>query len=217
MRIVIAGGGQLGRQVLSDMSEAGGHELVVIDPDQSTVGSLSDDFDALVLHGDATDPEMLRDAQIDKADAVVATTGSDALNTVVAMLAHRAKVNRIVVRLQSNALRGALEEIGVSEVVAPTMAAAARVEAALHGDPRIDVAEAVQGHLQFAEVTCGPATDARTIGDLDLPDGAMVVAVVRGDDATIGKRDVTLREGDAVILVTESEQALAAAHKAIQR
>lgn len=216
MRIVIAGGGDLGRQVALDMSEAGHNEIVIIDTDEATASDLAENLDALVLHGDATDPEMLAKAEIGHADALVVTTGSDATNTVIAMLGHRSEVERIIVKLRANALRGALEEIGVSEVVAPTMAAAARIEAALHGDPRLNLNELVQGQLQMAEVTASEKTDGRDLGDLDLPEGAVPVAVVRGSEASLARRDYRLAEGDAVLVVTESNEALDGCRRAIE-
>lgn len=216
MRIVIAGGGDLGRQIARDLSEAGGNEVIILDSDESVAGELADDFDALVLHGDATDPKILKKAELDQADALVITTGSDATNTVIAMLGHRGGVEKIIVKLRSNALRGALEEIGVSDVVAPTMAAAARVEAALHDDSRLDLNEMVQGQLQLGQVTAGSHAEGQTLEELGLPEAAVVVAVVRDGEAALGRPDYCLAEGDAVVVVAESEDAFGRCRGAIE-
>lgn len=215
MRLLLVGGGQLGRQFLRDVSEAGGHEIVVVDADRDTAEALADEYDALVLHGDATDPGMLEEARIGEADALVVATGSDATNIVIAMLGRRAEVERIIVRLEANALRGALQEIGVTEIVAPTMAAAARMEAALHGESRFDLEEVVQGRLQLEEVTAGPGVDGRRVRDLEVPDSALLVTVVRGSEASLARGDVRLAEGDVVVVVAESEDALDTCRKAL--
>lgn len=208
MRVIVAGAGALGLQLLRDLSETGEHEIVVVEIDEGRAEELADDSDALVIHGDAADPEILEKAQIDAADALVAVTGSDPINTVLAMLAHRKEVERIVVKLTSNSLRGALEEIGVTDIVAPTMAAAARIEAALHGAAENDLSQIVQGHLQIAEISVGPASHGRTIDDVTIPTGALLVAVVHGDDASLPRPDTRLEEGDVVVAIAESEQAL---------
>lgn len=208
MRVIVAGAGALGLQLLHDLSETGEHEIVVVEIDEGRAEDLADDFDALVIHGDAADPEILEKAQIDAADALVAVTGSDPINTVLAMLAHRKEVERIVVKLTSNSLRGALEEIGVTDIVAPTMAAAARIEAALHGAEENDLSQIVQGHLQIAEISVGPDSHGRTIDDVKIPTGALLVAVVHGDDASLPRPDTRLEEGDVVVAIAESEQAL---------
>lgn len=216
MRIVIGGAGAVGRQVLRDLSEAGGHEIVVVESDEEVAEGVADEFDALVLHGDATDPAVLEKAQIRQARALLALTGSDPINTVIAMLGHRFDVERIVVRLRSNALRGALEEIGVTDIVAPTMAAAARVEAALHGAAQAPLSEIVQGRLQIGEFTAGPHVAGESLGDLRMPDAAMVIAVVTGAEASLPRPDDSLEEGQVVVVIAETEDALDACRNTIE-
>lgn len=208
MRVIIAGAGDLGLQLLRDLSESKEHEVVVVEVDEQRAEHLADEYDALVIAGDAADPGILEKAQIGQADALVAVTGSDPINTVVAMLGHRFEVERIVVKLTSNALRGALDEIGVSDVVAPTMAAASRIEAALHGDEDDDLRDLIPGRLAIAEITVGHRNDGKTIGALDLPDDALLVAVVHGDDSSLARSDTELEEGDVVVAVAESEEGL---------
>lgn len=215
MRIVICGAGAIGRQVLKDLDEAGGHELVVVESDEAVADEVAAQFDALVVHGDATAPDMLEKAQVRNADALVALTGSDPINTVIAMLAHRFEVACVVVRVSSNDLRGALEEIGVSDIVAPTMAAAARAEAALHGAAQAPLEEIIQGRLQIGELTVGPGRGGK-LDDLGLPDTALAVAVVRGSDASLPRWDKEVEEGDVVVVIAETEKALKASRKAVE-
>lgn len=208
MRVLIAGAGTLGLQVLRDLSATGDNELVVVEIDEQRAERLADDFDALVINGDAADPEILMKAQIDDADALVAVTGSDPINTVIAMLGHRMEVDRIVVKLTSNSLRGALEEIGVTDIVAPTMAAASRIEAALHGAEENDLSQLISGQLQMSEIAVGDDGDGLTIGEIDLPDDSLVVAVIKGDQAALPRHDTGLEDGDVLVVVAETEDAL---------
>lgn len=216
MRVVIVGAGSMGRQVLGDLSEAGGNEVVIVELDADVAEELADQFDALVLQGDGTDPEILERAQLEDADALVAVTGGDAINTVVALLGHRMGVERIVVRLASNSLRGALEEIGVSDIVTPTMEAAARVEAALHGSSKRDLGDLIQGRLQMGAMTVGSASDGRDLADVDLPDAALAVAHIRGSQGSIARPDIHLEEGDVLVVVAETEKALDRCRTAIE-
>lgn len=215
MRVIIAGAGDLGLQLLRDLSETNEHEVVVVEVDEQRAEHLADEYDALVIAGDAADPGILDKAQIRQADALVAVTGSDPINTVIAMLGHRLDVERIVVKLTSNALRGALEEIGVSDVVAPTMAAASRIEAALHGAEHDDLRELIPGRVEVGEITVGRGGDGKTIADLDVPDDALLVAVVHGGDSSLPRRDTELEEGDVVVAVAESEEGLARCRAAL--
>lgn len=206
MRIIIAGAGDIGRQLLSDLSGTGDNEIVVVDLDEQRCRGLAEQFDALVVHGDATDPDILDKAQIGQAAALVATTGSDAVNTVIAMLGHRFEVEKIVVKITTNALRGALEEVGVTDIVAPTMAAAAKINAALHGAEQRDLSLLARGGLRIAEIHVGARADGKRLGDIPMPEGSLLVGVIRGDTAMIAREDIDLEEGDLVYAVAEDEQ-----------
>lgn len=207
MRVIIAGAGSVGGQLLADLTSAGGRELVVVDTDEGRGEELADAYDALVITGDASDPHVLEKAQIDRADALVAATGSDPVNTVIAMLAHRFQVDKIVVKLTSNSLRGALEEIGVTDVVAPTMAAAAGISAALQGVSRRDLALLAEGGLQLVEVQAGKDADGRRLGDLEVPEGAMLVAVLHEQEAELATSDTEVAEGDIILTIATGDQA----------
>jgi trk system potassium uptake protein TrkA len=214
MRVIIAGAGTIGGQLLADLT-SGGWELVVIDTDGARCEELAERFDSLVLHGDASDPALLEKAQIGKADSLVAATGSDPVNTVIAMLAQRFGVERIVVKLGSNALRGALAEIGVTDVVAPTMAAAAMINATLQGVRRRDLELLAEGGLELEELQVGAPTEGHRVGDLEVPDGAMLVAVLHNDHATVARPDTELTEGDVVLVLAENEDAADTARRQV--
>lgn len=207
MRVIIAGAGQVDGQLLADLTAAGGRELVVVDADDARCDLLAETYDALVIHGDASDPDILDKAQIRRADALVATTGSDPVNTVIAMLAHRVGVGKIVVKLASNALRGALDEVGVTDVIAPTVAAAGMINAALQGVQRSDLAMLAEGGLQLAEVQVGAQLDGAAVGDVDVPEGARLVAVLHEQQAELATSDTPLAEGDLILAIATTEQA----------
>lgn len=215
MRVIIAGAGTIGGQLLADLA-SGGWELVVIDTDGARCEELAEAHDALVLHGDASDPAMLEKGQVGQADGLVAATGSDPVNAVIAMLAHRFGVDRIVVKLTSNALRGALAEIGVTDVIAPTMAAAAMINAALQGVQRRDLELLAEGGLELEELQVGADVDGRRVADLDVPDGAMLVAVLHQDRASVARPDTELREGDVVLVLAEHDDAAEAARRRVR-
>lgn len=207
MRVIIAGAGSVGGQLLADLTASGRRELVVIDTDKARCEELAETYDALVVTGDASRPDILEKAQIEQADALVAATGSDPINTVIAMLAHRFEVDKIVVKLTSNALRGALDEIGVTDVVAPTMAAAAGISAALQGVSRRDLALLAEGGLQLAEVQVGKGADGRRVGDLELSEDTMLVAVLHDEETALATSDTQLAEGDVVLTIATSDEA----------
>lgn len=216
MRIIIAGASSIGRQLLDSLTQDRGHELVVVDADERRCEELAQEYDALVLHGDAANPEILEKAQITGADAVVAATHSDAINTIVAMLARRSEVERIVVTITTDAMRGALAEIGATDIVAPTMAAVAEIEAALHGAEQTHLGRLLEGGLHLAEMRVGDGADGTRLGDNTLPDATVAVAYLRDDDLKVALPDTELRKGDVVLALSDDERTARKAHQALE-
>lgn len=215
MRVVIAGMSSVGRQVLDNLSGDRGHEVVVVDLDEERCEQIAAEYDALVINGDATDPTILEKAQIRQAAAVVACTHSDPINTVIAILAHRQEVATIIVMLTTGAMHGALREIGVTDIVAPTMAAAAQIEAGLHGAQHTNISELVEGGLHLAEMRVGSSADGTTLGDHKMPKGVLPVARLRDEQMELARSDTELRTDDVVLALTESEKASRSAHSAL--
>ncbi len=86
MRVIIVGIGEIGLQLANLLARRGDNELVLIDRDPDRADEISNSLDALVLRGDGSNPEILEKAQVGEADALVAATGSDQINTVIALL-----------------------------------------------------------------------------------------------------------------------------------
>ncbi|MBL4683554.1 MAG: NAD-binding protein, partial [Nannocystaceae bacterium] len=97
MKIVIIGGGGVGRYLATALTEDA--EVVVIDRDPANLAEVEDSVDALTLRGDATHRATLRQAEVHKADLVVAVTGSDTVNVAAAALAADMGALRSVARV----------------------------------------------------------------------------------------------------------------------
>jgi len=203
VRVVIIGVGDIGHELAENLTHRGNVELVLIDADENRCEELAGELDALVLQGDGSDPEILKKARVAEADALVATTGSDAMNTVTAMLGHRMGVQNIIVKLNGVGLRAACQEIGVNKIIAPKISAAAEILATLYGFDRLDFSLVVRGGLRLVELSAEGVRDKR-IAELELPDGALVVAILRGDEVLVPRGQMKLEEGDVLLVLVES-------------
>jgi trk system potassium uptake protein TrkA len=97
--IIIVGCGRLGSLLASTLSRQGS-SVVVIDRDESTFDSLSIEFSGFQIPGDAAELSVLRAAKINQADCLLAVTGNDNLNLMVAQLAKIVfKVPTVLARL----------------------------------------------------------------------------------------------------------------------
>jgi trk system potassium uptake protein TrkA len=169
-----------------------------------------------VLEGDGTNPELLQKALIEDADALVASTNSDAINTVIAMLAKRYGVPKIIVKLKDLGLRAACQEIGVARIIAPSLSAAAEILAALHGFGRPDLSLVARGGLRFVELEV-QGIEGATLAEVDLPDGVLVLTVVRAEEVLLARGKTRVQQGDSLLLLAEDEQAFKKARAVLCR
>jgi len=214
VRVVIVGMGDIGKQLVDELSRGRENELVVIDRDEKRCEQLASELDALVMHGDGTNPEILRKAGLSEADALVATTDSDAINTVIAMLGHRLNVGKIIVKLNGVGLRAACQEFGVSKIIAPTITAASEIVATLFGFSRLDFSLVSSGGLRLVELGAAKVA-GKTLSEIDIPEGAQIVAVLRGEQATVPRPRERLEEQDVLIVLVESDGVLSKVKKAL--
>jgi trk system potassium uptake protein TrkA len=84
--IVIVGCGRLGSHLANHLSRTG-NSVVAIDREASTFNDLSPDFSGFRVHGDATQMAVLKEAKLNKADILIATTHEDNVNLMVAQVA----------------------------------------------------------------------------------------------------------------------------------
>lgn len=201
MRVVIAGGGGFGREIARDLMLRGNQQIVVIDNDKECCEELAAVLDALVLHGDATDPEILQKARLKGADALVACTGSDAINTVIAMLGRQMDVEKVIVKLDTVGLHAACHHIGVTQIISPRLAAAAQVLSTLYGLYRLDSSLLARGGFQLTELA---VHRSGKLDDFDLPDDVLALAVLRGEEVLLAKGHTGLEEGDLLLLMSRN-------------
>lgn len=207
MRVIIVGIGNIGYELTRDLTRGGSHEVVLIDTSSDRCEELSKQFDAFVLEGDGTNPEILQKALVEETDALIASTNSDAINTVIAMLAKRFEVPTVMVKLRDLGLRAACKEIGVARIVTPSISAAAEMLASLHGFGRPDLSLVTRGGLRFEELEV-QGIDPVSIRELDVPESALILTVVRGEEVLLVRGKTQIQQGDLLLVLVENDRAL---------
>jgi trk system potassium uptake protein len=117
--IIIAGCGRLGAYLAARFSHAG-HSVVVIDVNNESFDMLSFQFSGFKMEGDATELQVLKQAKIDHADLVLATTGQDNINLMVAQVAKKIfSVPRVIARVYIPDRESIYQKLGI-ETLCPT-------------------------------------------------------------------------------------------------
>ncbi|APR79486.1 Trk system potassium uptake protein TrkA [Minicystis rosea] len=119
LRVIIAGAGEAGIAVAAHL-RAGGHAVTVIDRDETAARRAFERHGLVALTGDATSARLLRDADVARADVVVAMLRRDADNLAAALLAQAAGVRRVMVRMRDTEYRGVYAAAGVQRILSET-------------------------------------------------------------------------------------------------
>ena len=127
MRVVIVGAGTIGFHLASELA-AEGHELVVIDRDEERLRYVSERLDVIAIHGHGASPATLKQAELERAEMVIAVTDSDELNMIVCLLARDSGVHRRIARVRNPEYAGAGADfartrLGLDLVISPEDAA----------------------------------------------------------------------------------------------
>ena len=121
--IVIIGCGRLGSHLANQLSR-GGDSVVVIDRSEEAFRNLSADFSGFRLEGDATRMSVLREAKVNRADILIATTHEDNVNLMAAQVARRIfAVSHVLARVFDPRREAVYAQLGI-ETVCPTSLAA---------------------------------------------------------------------------------------------
>jgi trk system potassium uptake protein TrkA len=214
MRVVIAGGGSVGKFIAEQLHN-GGHDVLLVDNDPSVVKRAQTDNEPTGVQwflADACEVSKLTEASLDKADVMAAVTGDDEDNLVISLLAKQEfGVPRVVARVNNPKNEWMFNEMwGVDVSVSTPHLITALVEEAVSVGSFVRLLSFEGGRAKLAEVTLAdgsPAAD-REIAELGLPRDSTVVAVVRNDRIVVPRGDTMVRVGDEVLVLvtTDSEE-----------
>lgn len=132
MYIIIVGGGRAGKNLAKRFIDAD-HEVAIVESEEERAYELTQELDALVIHGSGTDIEVLRDAGGERADALVALAPSDEVNLMACKLANDLEIPRIITRVNKSEHAKMFEEVGADVAVSYITATAGLYEKAVTG------------------------------------------------------------------------------------
>ena len=214
MRVVIAGGGSVGKFIAEQLHK-GGHDVLLIDNDPSVVRRALADHEPEGVpwfQADACEVSKLAEADVDKADVMAAVTGDDEDNLVISLLAKQEfGVPRVVARVNNPKNEWMFTQMwGVDVAVSTPHLITALVEEAVSVGSFVRLLSFEGGKAKLAEVTLAPGTPAadKEIQELGLPRDSTVVAIIRNDRVVVPRGDSIIRVGDEVLVLvtTDSEE-----------
>jgi trk system potassium uptake protein TrkA len=211
MFVFIAGGGRTGAQLAVQLLDQN-HQVRLIEHRRELLSLLHHEIPTEVIYeGVATDPNVLKQAGLDKANVLVACTNDDAANLVICYLARTMfQTKRTVARINNPRDAWLFDQnFHVDETInnADVMAHLIQEEMSL-GD-MMTLLKLRRGRYSVVEekVPAGAKAIGKQIRDLGLPDQCIVAAIIRHGQITLPRGTSTLEEGDEVLAVADADGA----------
>lgn len=203
-RVLVAGGGRIG-VYLARAIEAS-FSVKVIEQDESRAHEIAQRLEsAVVIHGDATDRELLLQENIERVDVFCALTDDDEVNIMSSLLAKRLGVRQVMTLIGKPAYIDIVVGREIDIAISPQLATTSMILAHVRRGDVTQVHTLRRGAAEAMEaVVHGGAKSSKVIGkrldSLPLPAGTTIGAIVRGDDVLIAHDDVVVEPEDHVIL-----------------
>jgi trk system potassium uptake protein TrkA len=214
MKVVVTGGGAVGRHLAVDLTQRG-HEVTLIEQDRALVEKLRGWAPSVnVKFGDACEPSVLEAASTASADVLVAATGDDEDNLVTSLLAKTEfAVPRVLARVNHPKNEWLFtEQWGVDAEVSPPHILTAMVEEAVTVGDLVRLIRLEGGRVSIVEMTLpqGSTSIGRAIYELRLPGDSVIVAVLREGHVVLPQPETVLAAGDEIVALAnpEAERAL---------
>jgi trk system potassium uptake protein TrkA len=206
MYAVVAGGGKVGANVARSLLRLG-HEVTLIEQERGRFERLEDEFEHQVQRGDATELHVLERAGMARPpDIVLALTGDDEDNLVIAQIAReKYGVEQVIARVNDPRNQAHFDLLGISPTVCATSSIMALVEHEVPEHDLIHLLELRKENLEIVEVMIdGDSPSAgKRVENLELPDGARLISVMRSGQAEIAVGATQLEAGDQVLAILE--------------
>jgi K+ transport systems, NAD-binding component len=202
--VMIIGGGNIGYKIAKSLDNKFYHTRI-LESRQKRCEFLSERLDRpIVLMGDATDQEILREENIRDMDMVIAVTGDEETNILTCLLAKSLGAKRTVTRVNNFAYMPLIEPIGIDYVVCPRLSA---INSLLHYIRRGKIISTVSIKGEQAEALEAIAQEkspivGKAIKDLDLPRGCLVLCFQRKDQVIIPRGDTVIQPQDRLIIIS---------------
>ncbi|MEM7473180.1 MAG: Trk system potassium transporter TrkA [Pseudomonadota bacterium] len=217
-RVVVVGGGNVGLAVARAL-EARTERVraKVIEKNRKCAERAADALDrTIVLHGDGLNGELLKEASISRADAVLAVTDDDKTNMLAAVRAKAEGCPMAICLINDPTLIPLMEPLGIDAYINPRATTVSSIlRHVRHGRVRqiYSIGDAEAEVIEAQVLSTSPIA-GQAIRDINFPEGVLVGAIEKGSKVLRPKGETRVEEGDVIVLfalaqdVPEVEQLL---------
>ena len=200
---MIAGGGRIGRYAAMTLQDK--MRITLIEEDRRRAEELSALLDdTLIIHGDATDIELLKEEGLQNADAFIGVTDSSETNVLTCLHAKRLGVKRTIALVENTGVIDISQDIGIDTIINKKLITASYIARFIVKGDAVSSKWLSGTNAEVLELMVGkwsPAT-RKPIGELDIPQGSTIGGIIRGRETLLPSRELQLKQDDKVVIFT---------------
>lgn len=205
MYAVIVGGGKAGANVARALLRMG-HEVSIVEHRPTRFATLDAEFEHMARYGDGTELFVLEAAGTARSDVCIAVTGDDEDNIIIGQLARdHFGVANVVARVNDPRNQEHFDLLGIAPTVCATESILALIEHEVPQHSLVHLFSLRRENLDILEIGVveGSRADGATVGELSIPDGSLVISVLRNRVGRVARPDTLLAAGDQVVAIAE--------------
>ena len=210
-RVMIAGGGNIGKRLAESLEKD--YQVKLLDHNPERTKELARELDkTIVLTGDSADEDLLLEENIDKMDVFCAVTNDDEANILSAMLAKQLGASKVMSLVNRHAYVDLVESQATVDVaISPQQVTIGALLTHVRRGDVVMVHSLRRGAAEAIEaVAHGDARTSRVVGrtveNINLPEGASIGAIVRGEEVIMAHHDVRIETDDHLIIFIQDRR-----------
>lgn len=214
MNIIIVGCGKVGAALAGELNEEG-NNITVVDLVSERVNDVSAKYDVMGVVGNGATHATLLEADIDRADLLIAVTDSDELNLLCCLIAKKAGNCQTIARVRSPEYNTEApylkDELGLAMVINPEYAAAAEIARVLRFPSAMKIDTFAKGRVEMMKFRLPEGSPLAGCAVKELANkfrcDVLICTVEREDDAFIANGDLVFEEKDVISLIATPKNA----------
>jgi trk system potassium uptake protein TrkA len=203
--IIIVGAGKVGWNLARELIDKD-HEVTVIEDDRDRYLTVEQELEHNIQYGDASELWVLERAGVPRADMVIAVTGDDEDNMLICQVAReKYMVERIIARVNNPRNLQHFELLGIKPSVSATDLILNLIEHEVPEYGLVHLLDFPEERLEIIEMLLEKDSKVagRRVGDLEMPEGSLLISVLREGRGFVPGPETVLEPGDEVLAVLD--------------
>ena len=209
-KILIIGGGNIGLSLAKLLENAfEGLRIKIIEKDKMRAEEIANELSSsIVINGDGLDEDILKEANIEDSETVLALTNDDENNIMACVLAEKTGQKKRTIAIVNKSNYSLLQKsLNIDDLVDPRMTTVSRIMEHVHKGTIGTVYSLLDGEYEFIEAKILEKSDLlnKKIKDANLPEQMRIGAVVRKDKVLIPRSDFIFEKNDLIVFLAKRE------------